>query len=542
MKKTIVLIVLLLTPLIVNAKSMTAVEYIGKIASDNNADKTSINAIGNTGLAYDGTVDNNLRYIGVNPNNYVDIGDRYKTDIYAGYQWDGDLYRFYSSEEECKESEFYNNGILNIGCKKIHSKGDKILWRIIGVMNNIETINGKETKLKLRRAESLGWYTIDSSPAPINGGTGISEWEQTDLNHILNAGYESVEEDIYKYVSPFNCEYVETKKVNNSFYWNSEKGLCIEPNNNSVINNCDFRGTGLTESAKMFIDEVVWDTGTYSETDYYDVISTPATIYNWERTGIRNRKDSYSHETANDTVERTAKWTGKIGIMYISDLGFSAAGSDQTSRDICLSINMMYGDGLGQDAASAWFKNKDCLNSSWLNENSPMEATMTFDDQYGISSSFVYGDEEIYTTWITNPGNVHPVFYLNNDAVITTGDGTSANPYQLRLEKSASIEVKISSKKELNKLFNDIGNDIKWVVKDTSILKIENNTIIPLKVGVTEVTGEKDNIIYNLKVVVTDDFFINPKTSNNFIIIIIILFSIILFRYFMINHNTKINR
>ena len=61
-------------------------------------------------FAYDGTNDNNLRYVGANPCNYVDI------------------------------------------------EGEKL--RIIGLMNNIEDENGtKTTRLKLIRDESIGAYS-----------------------------------------------------------------------------------------------------------------------------------------------------------------------------------------------------------------------------------------------------------------------------------------------------------------------------------------------------------------------------------------------
>ena len=50
-------------------KSTTLVNYIYSLAG--NADDTSSAIIGDTGLAYDGTGDKNLRYVGANPNNYV---------------------------------------------------------------------------------------------------------------------------------------------------------------------------------------------------------------------------------------------------------------------------------------------------------------------------------------------------------------------------------------------------------------------------------------------------------------------------------------
>ena len=93
-------------------------------------------------LAYDETVDNNLRYIGANPNNYVQ----------------------------------FNNE----------------LWRIIGVFNNIDDGTGtKETRLKIIRNEPIGTYSWDNKAS----GTGSSEheygsndWSDSALQIVLNEG------------------------------------------------------------------------------------------------------------------------------------------------------------------------------------------------------------------------------------------------------------------------------------------------------------------------------------------------------------------
>ena len=92
------------------------------------------NASSNTvELAYDNTKDNNLRYIGANPNNYV---------------------RF-------------NNE----------------LWRIIGVMNNIDDGTGtKETRLKIIRnepySEGIAWDTDN-----------VNDWSTASLQEELNGTY-----------------------------------------------------------------------------------------------------------------------------------------------------------------------------------------------------------------------------------------------------------------------------------------------------------------------------------------------------------------
>ncbi len=87
-----------------------------------------------TNLAYDGTSDNNLRYIGANPNNYVEF-----------------------------------NGEL---------------WRIIGVMNNVKDANGTSaSRVKLIRAKWIGAYSWDNS-----GSYGVADWSKATLMKTLNSG------------------------------------------------------------------------------------------------------------------------------------------------------------------------------------------------------------------------------------------------------------------------------------------------------------------------------------------------------------------
>ena len=84
----------------------------------------------------------NIRYIGKDPNNYVNV--------------DGDI------------------------------------WRIIGTMKDVDDGTGnKEDRVKLIRASSIGSYSWDTSESSVNGGYGVNEWSQADLMKLLNPGYES---------------------------------------------------------------------------------------------------------------------------------------------------------------------------------------------------------------------------------------------------------------------------------------------------------------------------------------------------------------
>ena len=81
-------------------------------------------------LKIDNTKDQNVRYYGANPNNYVS----------------------------------FNNE----------------LWRIIGVFGN---------NVKLVRSEKIGNLSWDSSESIVNGGYGVNEWSQRDLKNYLNTMY-----------------------------------------------------------------------------------------------------------------------------------------------------------------------------------------------------------------------------------------------------------------------------------------------------------------------------------------------------------------
>ncbi len=115
-------------------------------SQDIHTDKTAaetILSIGETSeLAYDGTTDNNLRYIGADPNNYVS----------------------------------FNNE----------------LWRIIGVFNNIDDGTGtKETRLKIIRNESIGEYSWDNKASGTGSSDseyGSNDWSDSALQLVLNEG------------------------------------------------------------------------------------------------------------------------------------------------------------------------------------------------------------------------------------------------------------------------------------------------------------------------------------------------------------------
>ena len=114
-------------------------------------------------LAYDGTEDNNLRYIGADPANYV----YFNCSDYSN-----------PSSSTCE------------------------LWRIIGIFDeNTHGVSGQKL-VKLIRNESIGNYSWDNKTSGVGSSTsssGSNDWSDSRLMMLLNPGYEEPNGDIYAY-------------------------------------------------------------------------------------------------------------------------------------------------------------------------------------------------------------------------------------------------------------------------------------------------------------------------------------------------------
>ena len=295
-----------------------------------------------TELTYDHTADNNLRYIGPNPNNYVT----------------------------------FNNE----------------LWRIIGVMNNIDDGTGKkESRIKLMRNDSIGSYSWDTND---NFPNGINEWSQADLMKLMNPGYES-------------------QSVGGSLYWNSMSGNCYNGRGSAIVS-CDFSNIGLKDTAKNMIGDAVWHTGAIPKYDNGKGNKEMLTYryYELERGNLVVDSNLW-----NDKTERKTTWIGKVGLIYPSDVGYS------TSEKSCLS--------------EPWYRTSYgiydiCHMNTFFNKNNTIYASIT-PTNYHISHTIGI-DLPFYPYQVTGDSSpVYPSLYLKSNVKITSGTGTSADPFQLSL-------------------------------------------------------------------------------------------------------------
>ena len=267
----------------------------------------------------------NIRYIGADPNNYVEIDDE--------------------------------------------------LWRIIGVMKNVS--NGRsetETRIKMIRKDPIGNYSWYSSEASVNEGWGINEWGSAHLMKLLNPGYEENKDT--------NSSGTEIT-VNNSLYYNSDKGTCVN-GQSKLTTSCDFTSTGMKKNLKNLIGNAVWNTGGV----IWDSNTNVASKFYTEERGTRTGKICSGGDYCNDTVERTTSWTGLVGLMYPSDYGYATGGGKTLDRAACLnlSLHLWYTDGNANAKdcyGSDWLYNSDM----WQFTLTPQADTSYSRSVFGVNSA-----------------------------------------------------------------------------------------------------------------------------------------------------------
>ena len=287
---------------------------------------TYLNSIqtNNTGtMSYDGTSDNNLRYYGSNPNNYIT----------------------YNGE----------------------------LWRIIGVMNNMTTSDGKTTSLvKIVRANSIGSYSASSNNS--------NDWSSLSINTVLN-----------------------------NYYYNKTPGTCYVFNGNTssigvTSTSCDFSSTGLNTYAKSMIQSVVWKLGG----EPYPGTYTASTYYNGER--------STSVYSGHSTT-----WTGNIGLIYPSDYGYATSGGLTTNKSACLGYNLY-----------TWNSYNDCYSNDYLYTNN-IKWTMTPLSSHSTDIYTIQNTGNVFwgSYWTSSNNEIYPSLYLKANILLTGGKGTSSDPYTI---------------------------------------------------------------------------------------------------------------
>ena len=284
------------------------------------------------GLEEDTTPDKNIRYVGASPRNYLKFND------------------------------------------------DEI-WRIVGVFNNITTIdeNGKEKKeslVKIVRNDSLGDYSWDSSGSDKNDGLGVNEWSQADLMNELNT------------------DYINQNPTGETTNWYNGQ-------NNAKTGTYNYDKNIKSKSIDK-IAKVRWNT---SGTTYG---ASALNSYNQERS-------TTSIGTPSDNVPRTNTWDGKIALIYPSDYGY--ASTDRACRD---NMNSKTNDV------------SNCKNENWL-FNSAYQWTLSPLSSLANIVLLVSAGGGVVNGSAGSAFGVRPALFLKSDIVIAGGTGESVeNAYTLK--------------------------------------------------------------------------------------------------------------
>ncbi len=379
----------------IKRENILASDYIRIISEDNEQ------------LAYDETKDNNLRYISKTPNNYVDIGDgTYDTDLYYGYkqEFSPNSLVEYTSLEACEQGTegSYNN------CKLIHKKGEPILWRIIGVMNNVDDGTGKkETRIKLIRDEDIGniaWDAkcngiIDEVNETCSSYTGENNWTTSTLKTTLNEAFlNSTITTDRTYTSP----YLEIGTTDN---WNIK------------YRKLDFSKSGiknkeLVANAKYYLNQLDLSSATRG----YTKLLTKE-FYNAERT--RNVKANFPED-----------WIGVVGLLYPSDYGYATNGGTNKTRDECLNITL-YGNNTTHTVNN--YSVSGCHKTNWISDNFYIQTMASRSDANSIINILYWGQITGGSLVFNPSGRVKPVIYLKSNTIIKRGTGTEKDPFILTI-------------------------------------------------------------------------------------------------------------
>ncbi len=305
----------------------------------------------------------NLRYIGANPNNYVS----------------------------------FNNE----------------LWRIIGVMKDIENPDGsKEDKVKLIRKESIGNYSWDYKANEVGSSknnNGSNNWSDSQLMMMLNPS-----DRILANYTIDNDGYVLDQNgikifKNPGSYWNRTTGYkpASATTNSFTENSVNFSNIGLIEEARNMISSSVWNLGGLE--DY--ISKNNGLVKHWY---IAERGTKVSSGGS-------INWTGNVGLMYPSDYGYATAGGSTEDRNTCLNT-ILY----------KW-NESSCKENNWL-LSSGTKWTLTPFTGLGNGYIFNLANGEIKSTSTNADFYIYPVIYMNPEIELQSlSEGSITSPFTLKV-------------------------------------------------------------------------------------------------------------
>ncbi len=266
------------------------------------------------------------------------------------------------------------------------------LWRIIGVLGD---------NVKLIRSEKLGNLSWDSSASNINSGNGINQWGESTYED--GSYYEGADLQVYL----------------NKMYYGGTSVICYDGFENKTTA-CPTNT--IDETSKSLIDNHIWNTGAPNINILYG--GTTDEFYKAER-GNLNGKMCASAAFCNDTVTRTTRWTGYVALPYITDWAYAS------SESVC-ETNMQT-----KDDSNVYI----CKNNNWMQKDYTIWYLSPYINAYDGTGGLAFQIFVLYNDnlLVSSAGagaslSVFPTIYLKSNVLIESGNGTSSNPYILKLD------------------------------------------------------------------------------------------------------------
>ena len=250
------------------------------------------------------------------------------------------------------------NNYMYFNCKTYPDTNCE-LWRIIGVFDG---------RLKIMRNESIGKLAFDQDKNDDSSKTTFdNDWSTATLQKLLNGSYYTGSGTIIYYSNNYGMD-----------------STTLNMNNIGLKN----------DITRNMIAVLPWNLGGWNSMSLYS-----NQIYVYER--------GTKVYTGRPTI-----WSGKIGLIYASDYGYS----NDLSK--CSQTLVNYSD-------------TTCKGNTWLlYKESILSLTHDSGSNRGVwgavyNGSFVGGSLAIDAHYIL------PTLYLNSDISIESGAGSSSNPYKL---------------------------------------------------------------------------------------------------------------
>lgn len=169
----------------------------------------------------------------------------------------------------------------------------------------------------------------------------------------------------------------------------------------------------LSATSKSMIGNANYYLGSRPQTENDVFLGSTEEFYSWERGTV-------VHEGRNTT------WTGKIGLMYLSDEFMVYANGVEST---CYTTPYLCDPNEGADPTKGWI-----LNSNILSGGSSTEDMWTMVSFKNSDSRLfnIISTGPLYEYYANGSFGVRPVAYLNSDVRIASGTGTSADPFVLK--------------------------------------------------------------------------------------------------------------